>query len=86
LIRKYVSGQRNRLSDGEYDLDLTYVTPRVLAMSFPGVTFLQKMYRNDITTVSKYVKEKHGDHYWIYNLTGTEYDEDKCFEDRISTY
>jgi len=65
---------------------LTYVTPRVLAMSFPGVTFLQKMYRNDINDVSKYIKQKHDGHYWVYNLTGMDYDEDKCFEDRITCY
>jgi len=44
-IRKKVSGKRNWLKQGEYDLDITYITERVLAMSFPA-TGLAVMYRN----------------------------------------
>ena len=40
IIRKIVSGQRIRQTDGEFDLDLSYITPRVLAMSFPASDFI----------------------------------------------
>jgi hypothetical protein len=35
-IRSAVSGNRKRYSDGIYDLDLSYINPRVIAMAFPG--------------------------------------------------
>ena len=35
-VRKYVSGNRKRLNDKGIDLDLTYITPRIIAMSFPS--------------------------------------------------
>jgi phosphatidylinositol-3,4,5-trisphosphate 3-phosphatase/dual-specificity protein phosphatase PTEN len=37
LIRKMVSGgQKIRYNDDEFDLDMTYVTPRIVAMSYPA--------------------------------------------------
>jgi phosphatidylinositol-3,4,5-trisphosphate 3-phosphatase/dual-specificity protein phosphatase PTEN len=35
-LRKIVSGNRRRFNDKKYDLDITYITKRVLAMSFPA--------------------------------------------------
>ena len=35
-IRKKVSGKKNRLEKEGYNLDLTYVTSRIIAMSIPG--------------------------------------------------
>ena len=40
VIRKMVSGQRNRFTDEDYNLDLTYITPRIIAMSFPAGKFI----------------------------------------------
>jgi phosphatidylinositol-3,4,5-trisphosphate 3-phosphatase/dual-specificity protein phosphatase PTEN len=74
FIRKKVAGKRVRLKEEKYDLDLTYITPRIVAMSYPAEKLLQKIYRNDITTVSNYLKEKHQDNYWVYNLSGIGYD------------
>ena len=50
-LRKIVSGKRNRFTDENYDLDVTYITPRILAMSFPASGF-ETMYRNSISDVS----------------------------------
>jgi len=47
-IRTTVSGKRNRTKKDGFDLDLTYITPRILAMSFPAADFFKKMYRNNI--------------------------------------
>ena len=42
LFRHIVSNKNKckRLSEGDYDLDLTYVTPRIIAMSFPASNFI----------------------------------------------
>ena len=49
-LRKIVSGKRNRFNEGGYNLDITYITPRVLAMSFPA-SGVEQMYRNSISDV-----------------------------------
>ena len=73
-IRNMVSGERNRLKEGGFDLDLTYITDRILAMSFPAGDFVKKLYRNNIADVSRYINERHGSNYWIYNMSGIDYD------------
>ena len=53
-IRKLVSGNRRRISDGDFNLDLTYIIPnRIIAMSYPSHGF-EKFYRNHIDDVSAY--------------------------------
>jgi phosphatidylinositol-3,4,5-trisphosphate 3-phosphatase/dual-specificity protein phosphatase PTEN len=50
-LRKIVSGKKNRFHDDNYDLDITYITPRVLGMSFPAQG-IERFYRNSIEDVS----------------------------------
>ena len=50
-LRKIVSGKRNRFRDDNYNLDITYITPRIIAMSFPA-SGLEIMYRNNMSDVS----------------------------------
>jgi len=50
-LRKVVSGKRRRFADGNYDLDITYITPRVIAMSYPAVTVMETAYRNPAPNV-----------------------------------
>lgn len=47
-IRTLVSNDKQRFIDNEFNLDLTYITPRIVAMSFPSCGF-EKIYRNDIS-------------------------------------
>ena len=85
MIREKVSGKRNRLVAGRYNLDLTYVTNAVLAMSFPASSFKQKLYRNNITDVAGYMDEYHHESYWIYNLSNRPIASDK-FHGRVQDY
>ena len=80
-----VSGKRIRLKQDGYNLDIGYITPRIMAMSYPAERFIQKMYRNDINTVASYLREKHNDNFWIFNLSGIEYDV-KPFNGRVTVY
>ena len=52
-LRKIVSGKRNRFKNDTYDLDITYITNRVIAMSFPA-TGMEQMYRNSISDVRSF--------------------------------
>ena len=36
FIRKKVSQDRKRFNDGTFDLDLSYITVRIIAMAIPG--------------------------------------------------
>lgn len=49
-LRKIVSGQRRRFCNDEYNLDITYITSRVIAMSFPA-SGIEICYRNNIGNV-----------------------------------
>ncbi len=75
-IRTLVSGRKQRFIDRKYNLDLSYITPRLIAMAFPGDGF-EKIIRNDIEDVSNFLRERHGKNYIIINLSGKQYDKDK---------
>lgn len=36
FLREIVSGPKNRFTNDGYNLDLTYVTPRIIAMAYPA--------------------------------------------------
>ena len=40
FIREKVAGKRVRLREDKYNLDLTYITPRIVAMSYPAEKLL----------------------------------------------
>lgn len=75
-LRRIVSGKKNRYEGEGFNLDLTYITPRVIAMSLPGEG-VHKVYRNSITSVSKFLNEKHRGNYRIFNLSGLKYSYEK---------
>ena len=50
-LRKLVSGNRRRFIDEGVSLDLTYITTRVIAMSYPS-SGIEQYYRNPIGDVS----------------------------------
>ena len=67
-LRGVVSGNRTRYIDDEYDLDLSYITPNIIAMSIPAEG-LESTYRNHIDSVSQFINSKHKGRYMIINTT-----------------
>ena len=78
MLKKLYSKTRRRLEVDGYDLDLSYITPRIIAMSFPD-TGLNRLIRNDISEVEQYLDEHHGGCYRVYNLTRDCYDKKTRF-------
>jgi len=66
-VRKYVSGTRTRVRDGNMDLDMTYITPRIIGMSFPAKG-IESMYRNPRHHVISYLRNHHANRYLVFNL------------------
>ncbi|KAK2962373.1 putative Phosphatidylinositol 3,4,5-trisphosphate 3-phosphatase [Blattamonas nauphoetae] len=80
-IRKQVSGKRNRYQKDGFDLDLTYITPQLIAMGLPSEG-LESAYRNPIDEVAQFFDSKYPGHYLILNLSQLDYNTDK-FHGRV---
>ena len=69
FVRKLVSKSRRRYKEDGYDLDLSYITTNIIAMGFPAGSLLESMWRNKVDEVAKLLKQNHGDHYMVFNLS-----------------
>ena len=76
IIRTIVSGEKKRYIDENFNLDLSYVTPRIIAMAFPG-TGITSIYRNKLNDVADFLNQKHPNNYLILNLSGYKYEIEK---------
>ena len=66
-IKSLVSKKNCRFTYDGYDLDLSYITTRIIAMSFPSSSF-ETLYRNNVEEVKKFLNTRHKNHYKVYNL------------------
>eukprot|EP00659_Diplonema_papillatum_P004685 gene4685-7192_t len=74
VIRGLVSQQKLRFTEGDFNLDLTYITPKLIAMGFPSHG-AEGYYRNRVDDVERFFASRHAGHFRIYNLcTEREYD------------
>ncbi|XP_030547167.1 phosphatidylinositol 3,4,5-trisphosphate 3-phosphatase and protein-tyrosine-phosphatase PTEN1 [Rhodamnia argentea] len=85
FVRNLVSKKRRRLLVGGYDLDMSYITDRVLAMSFPAER-MRAVYRNPLWQVKSVLDMRHQGHYKIYNLCIEEAYDPLHFYGRVETY
>ncbi|KAL7419116.1 Telomerase protein component 1 [Cryptotrichosporon argae] len=49
------------------DLDLVYVTDRIILMGYPATGF-EGLYRNKRRDVLRFINARHGDKWWVWNL------------------
>uniref|UniRef100_A0A7N6ABY2 Phosphatidylinositol-3,4,5-trisphosphate 3-phosphatase n=1 Tax=Anabas testudineus TaxID=64144 RepID=A0A7N6ABY2_ANATE len=82
VTRRMVSENKRRYQKDGFDLDLTYVTDRVIAMSFPSYG-KQSFYRNPIKEVARFLDTKHEGHYKVYNLCSEKGYDPKFFHYRV---
>lgn len=68
-VRKAVSKKKRRFIDkkNNFDLDLTYITKRIIAMGYPAEGN-EAMYRNPMHEVQRFLQVYHKNHFKIYNL------------------
>lgn len=64
-IRNLVSKQRRRMLIDGYDLDMSYITDQLLAMSFPA-EHMRAMYRNPLWQVKSVLDTRHHEHYKVH--------------------
>uniref|UniRef100_A0A2I2YIR8 Uncharacterized protein n=1 Tax=Gorilla gorilla gorilla TaxID=9595 RepID=A0A2I2YIR8_GORGO len=82
LMRRLVSENKRRYTRDGFDLDLTYITERIIAMSFPS-SGRQSFYRNPIEEVVRFLDKKHRNHYRVYNLCSERAYDPKHFHNRV---
>lgn len=80
--RQLISQNKRRYQQDGFDLDLTYVTNRVIATSFPS-SGLWAAYRNPIEKVAHFLDTKHKDHYKVFNLCSEKTYNTSFFHDRV---
>lgn len=54
-LRRLVGGAKNRTVEGDCDLDLTYITPALIAMAYPA-SGVEQAYRNCIQDVEHFLQ------------------------------
>jgi len=85
FVQKLVSKKKRRYQKNGFDLDLTYVTPRIVAMGFPSEN-VEATYRNPMKEVLRFLDSFHKDHYKVYNLCSERsYDREK-FYNRVEVF
>ncbi|XP_075683119.1 tensin-3 isoform X1 [Rhinoderma darwinii] len=62
-----------RIMEEGYELDLTFITERIISMSFPKCRS-DETYLHDLQDVTRMLKSKHGDNYLVLNLSERCYD------------
>ena len=73
IVKKVEAGPKHLTSYEGEQLDLTYITDRVIAMAFPASDFIEKTYRNSIEDVASYLDETHNNRYLVINVSSRTY-------------
>ena len=85
FIGKLLTMNKTRFTEAGFDLDLTYITPRVIAMSLPsrGVT---AAFRNSMLDVVRCLNYFHRNHFRVANLCSEHNYPLACFPNRCGRF
>ncbi|XP_069469436.1 tensin-3 isoform X2 [Ambystoma mexicanum] len=67
------SADGDHVMEEGYELDLTYVTERIIAVSFPS-SCAEEIYQHNLQNVTRMLKSKHADNYLVLNLSEKRYE------------
>ncbi len=67
FLKSLVSQKKARFCYDGFDLDLTYITMKIIAMGLPSTSF-EGLYRNNMEDVKRFFNVRHPQHHKIYNL------------------
>lgn len=84
-IRALVSKKKVRFRDDHFDLDLTYITDRLIAMGYPSED-LEGLYRNPYSQVYAFLESRHKDRYKVYNLCSERRYDSAKFHHRVARF
>ena len=84
-LRHLVSKSKRRFRDAGFDLDLSYITPRVIAMGFPSEG-TEGVYRNPMSEVVSFLENRHHGHYRVYNLCSERSYDPSKFRGRVEVF
>jgi phosphatidylinositol-3,4,5-trisphosphate 3-phosphatase/dual-specificity protein phosphatase PTEN len=66
-LRKMVSMKKRRFQNDLFDLDLSYVTNRIIAFAYPSYDY-ERSYRNTLESVFQFFEMYHRGKYRLFNL------------------
>ncbi|XP_042459227.1 phosphatidylinositol 3,4,5-trisphosphate 3-phosphatase and protein-tyrosine-phosphatase PTEN2A-like [Zingiber officinale] len=94
--RQIASQNKKRYQEGEFDLDLTYITEKIIAMGFPSgyissgflglFEFIIGFYRNHMEEVIKFLETHHKGKYKVYNLCSERLYDASLFEGKVACF
>lgn len=86
-LRSFVANDLNMTGFGDYSLNLSEITPRIIAMAFPAEG-IEGMFRNSLDQIRNYLDVKccGGSSYRVWNLSGRTYDYRKLSGDVIDFF
>eukprot|EP01112_Ceratiomyxa_fruticulosa_P022437 TRINITY_DN8206_c0_g1_i1.p1 TRINITY_DN8206_c0_g1~~TRINITY_DN8206_c0_g1_i1.p1 ORF type:complete len:905 (-),score=232.72 TRINITY_DN8206_c0_g1_i1:173-2887(-) len=85
LVHRAVSKKKRRYQKNGFDLDLSYITPQVIAMGFPSES-VEAAYRNPMKEVVRFLDSFHRDKYRVYNLCSERGYDSAKFYGRVGLY
>ncbi|KAF4140291.1 C2 domain of PTEN tumor-suppressor protein [Phytophthora infestans] len=85
-LKHLVSKEKRRFSSDGFDLDLTYVTQRLVALGYPAEK-IEGIYRNHYRDVFRFFEQRHPGRYRVYNLcVERRYAPDEKFHGRVAEF
>uniref|UniRef100_A0A0N4Z354 Phosphatase tensin-type domain-containing protein n=1 Tax=Parastrongyloides trichosuri TaxID=131310 RepID=A0A0N4Z354_PARTI len=84
-LKKIVSQNRRRYINDGFNLDLTYITDRIIAMGYPAEDS-EKLYRNSMNETKRFLEHYHSKHYLVFNLRGQYIYDEKNFDNRVRIF
>jgi len=85
FLRQVVSLNKKRFIEGDWNLDLTYILPNLIAMGYPS-SGKEAIYRNPLSEVQDFLEAKHKGHYKVYNLCEERLYDKSLFNGRVENF